>query len=401
MDEGMIVENQEVSGQLSLLGVDATFDETSLEATVSSDASACKVGLVDDGCRSSMAPWPVPGADQGPGRPRDWRFCVAPMMDWTDRHCRAFHRLLTRRARLYTEMVTTGALLHGDVARHLDFDPAEQPVALQLGGSEPADLAACARLGQRWGYDEINLNCGCPSERVQRGAFGACLMAEPALVRDCVAAMRDAVDLPVTVKHRLGIDREESYAFVRDFVGEVARGGAQVFIVHARNAWLRGLSPKENREVPPLRYSLVHRLKSDFPDLRIVLNGGLDDLAAALGRLEPGCADGPPLDGVMLGREPYRNPWLLAAVDPLFYGEPARLADRHAAATALVELARGQVVRGGHVRELTRHVLGLFNGLPGARRWRRMLSDAALLAADDPALLEAAAVAVQPPARAA
>ena len=219
------------------------------------------------------------------GAARDWRFCVAPMMDWTDRHCRGFHRLLTRRARLYTEMVTTGALLHGDVARHLDFDMAERPLALQLGGSEPAELAACARLGERWGYDEINLNCGCPSERVQRGAFGACLMAEPVLVRDCVAAMCDAVGVPVTVKHRLGIDREESYGFVRDFVGEVARGGARVFIVHARNAWLQGLSPKANREVPPLRYPLVHRLKADFPDLCIVLNGGLATLEAAQAHL--------------------------------------------------------------------------------------------------------------------
>ena len=185
------------------------------------------------------------------------------MLDWTDRHCRVFHRLLSRRARLYTEMVTTGALIHGSQPRHLDFDPREHPVALQLGGSEPADLAACARLGQRWGYDEINLNCGCPSERVQRGAFGACLMAEPALVRDCVAAMCDAVTIPVTVKHRIGIGRNEDYGFVRDFVGTVAQGGASTFIVHARNAWLQGLSPKENREVPPLRYAVVHALRRD------------------------------------------------------------------------------------------------------------------------------------------
>ena len=197
------------------------------------------------------------------------------MMDWTDRHCRFFHRQLSRHALLYTEMVTTGALLHGDVARHLDFDAAEHPVALQLGGSEPADLAACARLGERWGYDEINLNCGCPSERVQRGSFGACLMAEPQLVADCVKAMVDVVGVPVTVKHRIGIDKTDSYDFVRDFVGTVADGGATVFMVHARSAWLKGLSPKENREIPPLRPDFAQRLKADFPDFTFVLNGGI------------------------------------------------------------------------------------------------------------------------------
>jgi tRNA-dihydrouridine synthase A len=263
---------------------------------------------------------------------------VAPMMDWTDRHCRYFHRLITRHAWLYTEMVTTGALLHGDVPRHLDHDPAEHPLALQIGGSEPHDLAKAAQLGERWGYREINLNCGCPSERVQRGAFGACLMAEPRLVADCVRAMRDAVAIPVTVKHRIGIDREESYGFVRDFVGEVARGGVEVFIVHARNAWLKGLSPRLNREVPPLRPAFVHRLKQDFPELRFVLNGGITSLADALAPLDAqGCADGPALDGVMLGREAYGNPWLLAAVDPAFFGEPAPLTDRHAAARRLAQ----------------------------------------------------------------
>ena len=206
-----------------------------------------------------------------------WKLSVAPMMDWTDRHCRYFHRLITRRTLLYTEMVTTGALLHGNVPRHLDFSAEEHPVALQLGGSEHHDLAACAKLAQQWGYDEVNLNCGCPSERVQRGAFGACLMAEPNTVADGVKAMRDAVDLPVTVKHRIGIDHTESYAFVRDFVGVVAEAGCEVFIVHARNAWLKGLSPKENREVPPLRYEMVYQLKRDFPQLTIVLNGGVTD----------------------------------------------------------------------------------------------------------------------------
>ena len=333
----------------------------------------------------------MPSPDLDPG----WRFCVAPMLDWTDRHCRGFHRSLSARARLYTEMITTGALIHGDADRLLAFAPAEHPVALQLGGSEPDDLAHCARLAQRHGYDEVNLNCGCPSERVQRGAFGACLMAEPALVRDCVAAMRDAVSLPVTVKHRIGIDREESYGFVRDFVGEVARGGVGVFIVHARNAWLKGLSPRLNREVPPLRPAFVHRLKQDFPELRFVLNGGITSLADALAPLDArGCADGPALDGVMLGREAYGNPWLLAGVDPAFFGEPAPLADRHAAARQLAAQARAHVAAGGRVRDVVRHALGLFNGLPGARRWRRMLSDATLLAGNDPGLVERAAAEV-------
>lgn len=312
------------------------------------------------------------------------------MLDWSDRHCRFFHRLLTRHARLYTEMVTTGALIHGDRPRHLDFDPVEHPVALQLGGSEPADLATCARLGERWGYDEINLNCGCPSERVQRGAFGACLMAEPALVRDCVRAMVDAVGIPVTVKHRIGIDRVEDYAFVRDFVGTVAEGGARTFIVHARNAWLAGLSPKENREVPPLRYGFVHALKRDFPHLRIVLNGGLLRLEDAAAHLDQ-------VDGVMLGRAAYHEPWLLAGVDPLFYGAPAPVADRFAVVPALVDHAGRHVAAGGRLREVTRHVLGLFNGLPGARRWRQLLSDARRLAADDPGLIAEAAACVQPP----
>ena len=321
------------------------------------------------------------------GEAAPWRFCVAPMMEWTDRHCRFFHRLLTRRARLYTEMVTTGALIHGDQPRHLDFDPAEHPVALQLGGSEPADLARCARLGERWGYDEINLNCGCPSERVQRGAFGACLMAEPALVRDCVKAMADAVSIPVTVKHRIGIGRAESYEFVRDFVGTVAGGGARTFIVHARNAWLEGLSPRLNREVPPLRYEVAHRLKRDFPALAIVLNGGIDSIDAAR-------EHGQGLDGVMLGREPYHHPWLLAQVDPALFGEAQPLASPFDAIDPLVEYAGRHVRDGGRLREVARHVLGLFNGLPGARRWRQRLSDANALAANDPSLIAQAAALV-------
>ncbi len=290
------------------------------------------------------------------------------MMDWTDRHCRFFHRLLTRRARLYTEMVTTGALLHGDVARHLDFNHAEHPVALQLGGSEPADLAACARLGERWGYDEINLNCGCPSPRVQRGAFGACLMAEPALVADCVRAMRDAVGVPVTVKHRIGIDRGEDYGFVRDFVGTLARAGCEVFIVHARNAWLQGLSPKQNREVPPLRYAMVHQLKRDFPALTIVLNGGLStasQMQAELGQV----------DGVMLGREAYHQPWSLAGWDHRFFGDAPSSAERASIELQMVEYMETLHQQGIAWPHAARHMLGLWNGTPGARRWRQVWSD--------------------------
>ena len=301
--------------------------------------------------------------------PPSWRASVAPMMDWTDRHCRHFHRLLSRRARLYTEMVTTGALLHGDVPRHLDFGPDEHPVALQLGGSEPADLAHCARLGQQWGYDEINLNCGCPSERVQRGAFGACLMAEPQLVADCVKAMVDVVDVPVTVKHRIGIDREERYGFVRDFVGAVSEAGCGVFIVHARNAWLKGLSPKENREVPPLRYHLVHRLKAEFPHLQFVLNGGITTSAQAQRELEG-------LDGFMAGREAYHNPWWLASWDEAFFGDPPSTATRDEVEDAMVGyMVRELRERGTTWYSIARHMLGLRHGLPGARRWRQAWSD--------------------------
>jgi len=290
------------------------------------------------------------------------------MMDWTDRHCRYFHRLLTKHTRLYTEMVTTGALLHGDVPRHLDFSPEEHPVALQLGGSEPADLAACAKLAQQWGYDEVNLNCGCPSERVQRGAFGACLMAEPALVADGVKAMRDAVTLPVTVKHRIGIDETEHYGFVRDFVGTLAEAGCEVFAVHARSAWLKGLSPKENRELPPLRYETVHRLKRDFPALTIVLNGGVassDEVADQLTQV----------DGVMLGREAYHNPWTMAAWDTRFFGAAPQARDREAVEAAMVEYMQRVVASGEPWSHVSRHMLGLRHGLPGARRWRQVWSD--------------------------
>ena len=290
------------------------------------------------------------------------------MMDWTDRHCRHFHRLLTRKTRLYTEMVTTGALLHGNVARHLDFSAEEHPVALQLGGSEPADLAQCARLAQQWGYDEVNLNCGCPSERVQRGAFGACLMNEPQLVADGVKAMLDAVALPVTVKHRIGVDRTESYAFVRDFVGTVAQAGCKVFIVHARNAWLSGLSPKENRELPPLRYELVHQLKREFPALTIVLNGGLKTNAQIEEQLVF-------VDGVMLGREAYHHPWLMADWDARYFARPDVDRDRDAIEAAMVEYMQSVVARGEPWSHVSRHLLGLRNGLPGARHWRQVWSD--------------------------
>ncbi|MGZ5155966.1 MAG: tRNA dihydrouridine(20/20a) synthase DusA [Caldimonas sp.] len=302
-----------------------------------------------------------------------WELCIAPMMEWTDRHCRFFHRLLTKRARLYTEMVTTGALLHGDVPRHLDFDPSEQPVALQLGGSEPADLAAAARLGERWGYAEINLNCGCPSERVQRGSFGACLMAEPVLVADCVKAMRDAVPMPVTVKHRIGIDHVESYDFVRDFVGTVASaGGCEVFIVHARNAWLKGVSPKENRELPPLRHDVVVRLKRDFPTLVFVVNGGVTSAEQIAAHLEA-------LDGVMVGREAYHHPWGLAAWDERFFGEPPSDLDRDAVEAAMVEYMERRAASDGEPwSRIARHMLGLRNGEPGARRWRQVWSDHSL-----------------------
>lgn len=305
-----------------------------------------------------------------PSLTNPWRMSVAPMLDWTDRHCRYFHRLLSRHALLYTEMVTTGTLLHGDVERHLRFNAEEHPLALQLGGSEPADLAQAAKLGARWGYDEINLNCGCPSERVQRGAFGACLMNEPTLVADCVKAMVDVVqDLPVTVKHRIGIDREESYGFVRDFVGTVADAGCKVFIVHARNAWLQGLSPKENREIPPLRYEMVARLKQDFPHLTIAINGGIRTDAEVRAQLTQ-------VDGVMVGREAYHNPWWLSSWDASYFGASDTALSREAVEEAMVAyMEREAAAHGTPWYPIARHMLGLRHGLPGARRWRQHWSD--------------------------
>ena len=302
------------------------------------------------------------------------------MMDWTDRHCRYFLRQVAPRARLYTEMITTGALLRGDAPRHLDYDPAEHPVALQLGGSEPDDLAQCARLAAQWGYDEINLNIGCPSERVQHGSFGACLMAEPRLVADGVRAMRDAAPLPVTVKHRTGVDKNESYEFMRDFVATVADAGCATFIVHARNAWLKGLSPKQNREVPPLNYGFVYRLKREFPQLTIVINGGIANWDEINAHLEQ-------VDGVMLGRAAYHNPWLLSRD-----GGPA---ERSIVVHAMHAYAERDRARGTALRHIARHMLGLYHGHHGARRWRQMLSDAQRLAANDSVLLLGALDAVE------
>jgi tRNA-dihydrouridine synthase A len=301
------------------------------------------------------------------------------MIDVTDRHCRYFHRLLAPHARLYTEMITTGALLHGDIGRHLDFDGTEHPVALQLGGSEPDALARAARLGQQWGYDEINLNCGCPSERVQRGAFGACLMAEPDLVADCIKAMRDAVDLPVTVKHRLGLDYDESYDFVRDFVGKLYDAGCRVFIVHARNAVLKGLSPKDNRQIPPLRYDAAARLKLDFPDCTIVLNGGVDTVDGAL-HANSG------FDGVMLGRAAWHAPRILSELTMKLW-PGTRLPGDAQVVDAMTQYAAREVAKGVPLRIVVRPLLGLVNGQAGARRWRRILSDANALRKESPDLI--------------
>jgi tRNA-dihydrouridine synthase A len=290
------------------------------------------------------------------------------MMDWSDHHCRFFWRLLTRQALLYTEMVTTGALIHGDRDRFLHYNPEEHPVALQLGGSEPADLARCARWAGEWGYDEVNLNCGCPSDRVQSGLFGACLMAQPQRVADCVKAMLDACDIPVTVKHRIGIDHMERYDELAGFVRPIAEAGCRVFIIHARKAWLQGLSPKENREIPPLNYPWVYRLKRDFPDLTVVINGGIRTLGECAGHLRH-------VDGVMIGREAYQNPWMLAAVDSRLFGmdNPSRCRDD--VVEALLPYVERQLARGVHLNHITRHILGLYQGVPGARKFRRHLSE--------------------------
>lgn len=299
--------------------------------------------------------------------PSTHRFSVAPMMDWTDRHDRVFLRLLSRRARLYTEMITTGALLRGDAAQFLAFDAAEHPVAAQLGGSDPQALAACARMVAAQGYDEVNLNVGCPSIRVQAGRFGACLMKEPALVARCVAAMRAAVDIPVTVKTRIGVDNEDSVEALHKFVAMLVESGCDALIVHARKAWLSGLSPKQNREVPPLRHDVVYGLKAAFPALDITLNGGLDSLDDAAAALES-------VDGVMMGRTAYKDPWVLAGVDERFFGDPAPVSSRAEAILNYVPYMEAQRDAGVPLIAMTRHILGLFNGVPGARAWRRYLS---------------------------
>ena len=298
------------------------------------------------------------------------RFCVAPMLDWTDRHDRYFMRLISRHAWLYTEMVTTGAIIHGDRDRHLAFNEAEHPVALQLGGSEPADMAECARIGQDYGYDEVNINVGCPSERVHKGSFGACLMATPETVAECVDAMRQAVDIPVTIKTRIGIDEQEDYEHLHNFVRINREAGCSVFIVHARKAWLKGLSPKENREVPPLRYTLVYQLKQEFPDLEIIINGGLQDLDMAEHQLGH-------VDGVMLGRAVYHAPWLLSEVDRRFYGDAHEVVSEKEIVEQMYPYIEALIRDGGQLKYVTRHMLGMFHGRPGAKLWRRTLSEKA------------------------
>ena len=304
-------------------------------------------------------------------------------MDWSDRHCRYFWRGLTRHARLYTEMITTGALIHGDVERHLAFDAAEHPVALQLGGCAPDALARCAELAEQYGYDEVNLNCGCPSDRVQIGRFGACLMNEPATVAAAVAAMQRATRLPVTVKHRIGVDDSDDYPYLKHFVETVAAAGCTTFIVHARKAWLKGLSPKENREVPPLTYEHVYRLKQELPQLTIVINGGiktLDDCALHLQQV----------DGVMMGREPYENPWFLAGVDAALFGSEPTVSSRHEALQRMKPYIEAALQRGVPMGSITRHMLGLYRGQPSGRAFRRVLSEGVHKPGANWALLEKA-----------
>jgi tRNA-dihydrouridine synthase A len=310
---------------------------------------------------------PGPGSDAGDMNSLDHRFAIAPMMEWTDRHCRFFHRLLTRRALIYTEMVTTSAVLRGDRVRLIGFDPFEHPVAIQLGGCDPRVLADCARIAEDFGYDEVNLNVGCPSDRVQEGRFGACLMAEPALVGDCVAAMKAAVHVPVTVKCRLGIDDQDPDSALDAMTQAVRTAGADTLIIHARKAWLQGLSPRQNREVPPLDHARVHRLKATHPDLEVVLNGGITSVEAAAQHLDH-------VDGVMMGRAAYHEPWRLLAVDPLLFGARAPFASPKAAAEALIPYVEREVARGTRLYAVVRHVLGLFHAVPGARAFRRHLA---------------------------
>jgi len=313
--------------------------------------------------------------------------CVAPMMDWTDRHCRYFHRLLSPCALLYTEMVTTGAIIHGDVERFLAYNQEEHPLALQLGGSDPEDLARCAKLAEQYGYDEVNLNVGCPSDRVQRGRFGACLMLEPELVAECMAAMIDAVDIPVTIKTRLGVDDHYSYEYMRDFVGQIADAGVDVFVMHARKAILAGLSPKQNREVPPLHHDWVYRLKQEMPALEVIINGGIDSVESTQAQLEH-------VDGVMLGRAAYQQPWVLAECQRVLF-EPHTPVDRDEVVEKMTDYIDRQIHKGTAVKHVSRHVMGLFQGLPGARAWRRYLSENAWRDDNNTELLKQALEAMQ------
>lgn len=311
------------------------------------------------------------------------KFCVAPMLDWTDSRCRFFHRLISQHALLYTEMVTTGALIHGDYHRFLQFNAVENPLAFQLGGSNPHDLAICAKMVEDYGYMEVNLNVGCPSDRVQNGRFGACLMADPLLVAECVAAMSQAVDIPVTIKSRIGIDERDSYEELVNFVAAIAGAGCKTFIVHARKAWLSGLSPKQNRDVPPLRYDLVFLLKKDFPELEIIINGGITSLDQAEEMLKN-------VDGVMMGREVYHNPYILADVDRRFFGTDSDPLSRQAIVAALIPYIQEQLKNEVRLNSVSRHILGLFHGEPGARGWRRAISEnVSQSGADEKVILEA------------
>ncbi len=316
------------------------------------------------------------------------RLSIAPMLEWTDRHFRFFVRLICRRAFLYSEMITTGAVLRGERERLLEYDPAEHPVALQLGGSDPGELAECARIAEGFGYDEVNLNVGCPSDRVQSGRFGACLMAEPELVAECVAAMGEAVSIPVTVKTRIGIDDKDSYEELAHFVETVAEAGCKTFIIHARKAWLKGLSPKENREIPPLRYDVARGVKRDFPDLEIILNGGILTMAESLGHLKD-------FDGVMLGRAVYHNPYMLAEADRLVFGDTHPVLTRREVLDAFLPYVEKELARGARLQGISRHILGLFHGAPGGRLWRRHLSENAVRPGAGAEVLRAAAGSVR------
>ncbi|WP_250657920.1 tRNA dihydrouridine(20/20a) synthase DusA [Alkalimarinus coralli] len=301
-------------------------------------------------------------------KPLNRKFCIAPMLDWTDRHYRYFARLISRNAVLYTEMITTGALVHGDRDRYLQFNHQESPLAVQLGGSNPDELAACAKMAEDLGYNEVNLNVGCPSDRVQNNMIGACLMAHPELVAECVSNMQRSVSIPVTVKHRIGIDEKDSYEELHHFVKTISEAGCSTFIVHARKAILQGLSPKENREIPPLKYDVAYQLKRDFPSLEIIVNGGIKTINESLSHLDQ-------LDGVMVGREAYQNPWLLSQVDQKIYGEQESTLTRQQVLEAMIPYIEEEMSKGAYLGHITRHILGIFHSMPGGRKFRRHLSE--------------------------